>query len=204
MIEEMKFALLAESTNGAIGGYFGVFWLSNTCIRLDLTYILIEEFEGGIQVYFDDEKAKYFGHRKIDYLNRQNSLRTFTSVSSAVGYVKYLCLAAIDAKLEQYHYFLFRLRELKITYEGMSYVNTGMESEFIRCEIGGIQLDEVPVGYNLLVLFSQDGTTRLSFYPKEPQWNEGKDCPETELDRILDYFLRFSGYKYDDIPLQEV
>jgi hypothetical protein len=204
MLEELKFALLSISGNNETHLDFWNFWESNTSIQFVYMKITVEGYEDRILVCYDYDPGKVLGAQKLNYLNRENTLKTFTNVPSAIAYMKYLSIATWDIKFELYYYFLFKIKELKLEYEGMSFAITGLERQFIRCALGGLKLNGLVIGFNLLIVFSSDGASELRFYPEDPIWEEGKVCPETQIDKIIESFILYSTYRYDEIPLKEV
>lgn len=196
MLEELRYALFAFFGNG-ISHYF---ICENDKIEFIYDDITLMGFEEKILVFYESNKMGVL--RKSTYLNKENTMKVFYKVSSAISYLEYLAKVIVDNKYELYHYFLFKLRAMHFNYKSMSF-SIVSDNTAIRCDISRLDLNGNRLQYNFIFISKNDSSCTLSFYPEQPLWNEGKICPESDVDKILDYIKTLSVYNYDEIPLKE-
>lgn len=160
-----------------------------------------------ISVFYDSEEMGVFN--KLQFINKKNSLETFNEISDALNYMNYLSKVVNDIRYETYHYFFYKMKEAKISNINISfgfgghYPNSSKEDLIIRCDVSDLSINEKKVKYNFVVTFDKNYKCKLSFYPEDPIWDEGKDCPETDVDNIIEYILNLNVDNYEDIPLIE-
>lgn len=200
MLEELKYALFN------IDNYelYRDFTIENNDIKFVYNYVMVHGTQDKIFVFYDFEEMKIT--KQLKYINKNNTLKIFNKVSSAINYMKYLSNVTTDIRYELYHYFMFKLKELDIQYKVLLFNpvnNYTVEDMMLRCDISDLSIQGQKVKYNFIVIFKKDGKCKLSFYPENPVWDEGKDCPETEIDKVIDYILNLKVDNYKDIPLKE-
>ena len=201
MIEELKYSVFNLFENDL----YQDFTIEKNRISFFYNNIIVVEVSNKeISVFYDSDVIEELKTNR--YLNKINTLEIFHEVSPAINYLKYLFKVLKNIKYELYHYFLYKIKELKFNYDALQFciVNNDTANPAIRCEISGLDLERKPLLYNFLFIVTNDGQCQLSFYPEKPLWNEGKVCLETEIDRILDYVKNLNVQHYDDIPLKEV
>lgn len=200
MLEELKYALFN------IDNYelYRSFIIEGDNIKFAYNYVIVHSTNDKILVFYDFEEMKVT--KQLKYIDKNNSLKTFDRVSSAIAYMKYLSNVTTDIRYELYHYFIFKLEEHKIVYKNFSFNtvnNISLKEMMLRCDINDISIRGQKVRYNFIIIFKKDSTCKLSFYPENPIWDEGKDCTEFDVDNIIEYILNLKVDKYEDIPLIE-
>lgn len=200
MLEELKYALFN------INNYelHRSFITENDNIKFVYNYVIVHGTNDEIFVFYDFEEMKVT--KQLKYIGKNNSLKTFDRVSSAMDYMKYLANVTTDIRYELYHYFMFKLKEYKIIYRSMAFNtvnNISLEEMMLRCDINNISIRGHKVKYNFIIIFKKDSKCKLSFYPENPLWDEGKDCPEVDVDKVIEYILNLKVDNYEDIPLIE-
>lgn len=205
MLEELKYVLLNLHNKNLVSG-FSQFTIKDSAIRIIYCDIIVEGYEDKVLVYYDNDTTIMGVYKRLQYLNKENTLRIFENVSIAMEYLHYLVKTAEDIRFELFHYFLFRLDEIKFKYNELDFGvsrNFSFEELIVNCTLSCIELNGNKLQYTLHIMFFNDNTCKLSFIPQEPLWNEGKVCPETQIDRILHYIKTLNAYNYKDIPLNE-
>ncbi|UCA59362.1 hypothetical protein KB553_20445 [Chryseobacterium rhizoplanae] len=202
MIERLKNAIFNISDFEYIN-----FYQNSESIKFIYYDVIVHGNKDSILVFYDAEEMGVFN--KLRFINKKNSLEKFNTISDALNYMKYLSKVASDIRYETYHYFIYKLKETKIDTRNISfgfggnYANYSKENLSIRCDISDISIKENKIKFNFVVTFDKDYKCKLWFYPENPVWNEGKECPETDVDKIIEYILNLKVYSYDDIPLKE-
>lgn len=100
MIEDLKYALLSIPNYDLHINYTE----RKDSIKSVYHDIVIEGFENHISVFYDPNER--WVYKKLQYLNKENSIKKFQSVSAAMGYMKYLSKVTEDVRYELYHYFV--------------------------------------------------------------------------------------------------
>lgn len=203
MIEKLKFALFN------IPGYsiYRKYFETHDQIKIYYHNVIVMATNNEVLVYYDSEE--HFVTKNLKYVDRDNTLKSFDNISSAIDYMNYLSLVTSDIRYAQYHYFFFKMKKTEMNYNYCSFGLAGgfpspsEEDLVIRCDIGDLSIKGKKVRYNLIVIFKNDNSCKLSFYPEQPAWNEGKTCPETDVDKIIGYVLNLKVDNYKDIPLIE-
>jgi hypothetical protein len=193
MIEELKYTLLGTYNDNILS-----FIQTNNSLKFTYYNLIIESIENKIIVYYDSDEIM---GQKLEYLNKKNTLKIFTKVSSAINYVKYLLKVVTDSQFELYHYFLFKLKEIKLTYDSLFFMIS--DSGAIRCDVSDLMLNGNILKYNFIFIITKDSSFELKFHPKKPIWNEGKICPKKNIDEIIDYIMYLNTLHYDEITLKE-
>lgn len=196
MLEELKYALFAFHEQ-EIHCHFSQ---KANSIKFVHYSIVLQGSENEISVFHDPTLA--VANHKSRFLNKTNTQKKFQSVPEAINYLKYLAKAATDSRYEQYHYFLFKLREIKLEYGRLNFgiVN---DNSAIRCDMGELVLGGKPLKYNFVFVAYKNRVCNLTFYPENPIWDEGKPCPEAEVDGIVKYISHLDVDDYDGIALKE-
>lgn len=200
MLEEIKYSIFSICNYDL----YRNFEERDNSIKFVYKSVILYGAENNISVYYDADDMR--ATRKLQFINKNNTLKTFSIVSAAMAYMKYLSNVTTDIRYELYHYFMFKLKEYKIVYRNLSFNtvnNILLEDMMLRCDIHDLSIKGNKVKYNFVIIFRKDGKCDLSFYPENPVWDEGKDCPETEVDKVIDYILNLKVDSYDDIPLKE-
>ncbi len=203
MIEKFKYALFSIPDYIKNLKYFQ----NDNSIKVYYYNVVVIATNSEISVFYDSEE--HFVTKELKYLNKNNTIKSFNDVPSAIDYMNYLSLVTLDIRYTLYHYFLFKSNESKINYKSLSFVLVGSYPNYsednlsIRCEIGDLIIKNRKVKYNCLMIFNNDGSCRCSFYPEEPAWNEEKMCPKRDVDNIIEYILNLNVDNYEDIPLIE-
>lgn len=195
-LEDLKFALLNHCDDS------GLYRFVEEANSILVVYeeITLNGTANEILVCYDPKVAGLFDEAK--YLNESNTIKYFQDVYSAINYLKYLVKVKKDIRHELYYYFLFKLKKLKIEYEYLQFT-TVSDGAAIRSDIGGLKLNGKLLLYNFIFISKGNGSCELTFYPEHPLWDEGKVCPESTVDSIMNYISRLEADNYTDIPLEE-
>ncbi|WP_153391724.1 hypothetical protein [Chryseobacterium vaccae] len=202
MIEKLKNAIFNISDFEYIN-----FVQNSKSIKFIYHDVIVYGYKDSISVFYDDAEMGVL--TQLKFINKENSLKTFSDISNALDYMKYLSKVTSEIKYASYHYFLYRLKEIEFNYTHFSfglvgcYPNYSKENLSIRCDFGGLSIMNKQVRYNCLIIFNNDGSCKFSFYPENPEWNEEKICPKRDVDKIIEYILNLKVDNYDDIPLIE-
>ncbi|MBW8521894.1 hypothetical protein K0U91_05355 [Chryseobacterium chendengshani] len=201
MIEDLKYALFN------IGDWDLYLNYKQSDDDLIFTYknITIQGKRNKINVFYDGDSSSNIGNLK--YLNKINSYKSFGDTATAVNYIKYLSKILSDSRYEIYHYFLFKLAISNIKFKCITFSvvnNTSIDTFRIRCDISQVTVNSSFVDYNFVIIFKKNYECELSFYPKQPLWDEMKRCPKTNVDDIIDFILEINVDSYVDIPLTEI
>ncbi len=203
MIEKLKYALFSIPDYDIYRRYFQ----TNDSITIYRSNVIIKATNKEVSVYYDPDEPLIA--KDLKYISKENTIKSFEDIPSAIDYMNYLSLVTSDIRYTSYHYFLYRLKEIKLNYEYFSFGLAGSYSDYseqnlsIRCDVSELSINEKKVKYNFIVIFDKNYKCRLSFYPEKPVWNEGKNCPETEVDKVIDYIINLNVDNYEDIPLIE-
>lgn len=203
MIEKLKYALFSIPDYDIYRKYFQ----AKDSITIYYNNVIIKATDREVSVYYDPEEPLVA--KDLKYINKDNTIKSFDDVPSSIDYMNYLSLVTSDIRYTSYHYFLYRLKELELSYDYFSfglagdYPNYSEENLSIRCDISDISIKENKVKFNFVITFDKDYKCKLWFYPENPIWNEGKKCPKRDVDKIIEYILNLKVDNYDDIPLIE-
>jgi hypothetical protein len=203
MIEKLKYALFSIPDYGIYRKYFQ----TKDDITIYYNNVIIKATNNEVSVFYDPKE--HFIKKGLKYLDKNNTMKSFNDIPSAIDYMNYLSSVTSDIRYTLYHYFLFKLKDVGIYYNYFSfglagsYPNDSEDNLSIRCDFGDLTIIDKTVKYNCLILFNNDGSCRFSFYPEEPLWNEGKICPQRDVDKIIEYILNLNVDNYKDIPLIE-
>ncbi|MEN4762891.1 hypothetical protein ABEG63_21405 [Chryseobacterium sp. C39-AII1] len=203
MIEKLKYALFSIPDYDIYRKYFQ----TKDSITIYYKNVIVKATNDEISVFYDSEE--HFVAKGLKYLDKNTTLKLFNDVPSAIDYMNYLSLVTLDIRYTLYHYFLFKLKDVGINYNYFSfgfagsYPNYSEDNLSIRCDFGNLSIVDKKVKYNCIIIFNNDGSTRFSFYPEEPAWNEQKICPKRDVDKIIEYILNLKVDNYEDIPLIE-
>jgi hypothetical protein len=196
MLEELKYALLNFSEQ-EIHIHFKQ---SKNGIEFVHYNVVLEGIENVISVFCDPAVRTALPEPK--YLNKANTEEKFQSVSAAINYLKYMAKVVTDFRYEQYHYFIFKLKEINLDFKRLHFmISSGNEA--IRCDMGELVLDGKPLKYNFIFIATKNEFCELVFYPENPLWDEGKICPVKDVEDIIKYILNIKTDDYDGIPLKE-
>ncbi|MCT2407684.1 hypothetical protein NZD88_09060 [Chryseobacterium antibioticum] len=202
MIENLKNAIFNISDFEYIN-----FVQDSTSIKFIYQDVIVYGYKDSISVFYDDTEMGVL--TQLKFINKENSLKTFSDISNALSYMYYLSRVTSDIRYTLYHYFLHRLKEIEFNYTHFSfglvgsYRNYSKDNRSIRCDFEGLSIMNKKVRYNCLIIFNNDGSCKFSFYPEDPEWNEEKICPKREVDKIIEYILNLKVDNYEDIPLIE-
>ncbi|WP_294281691.1 hypothetical protein [uncultured Chryseobacterium sp.] len=201
MIEKLKYALFSIPDYEIYRRYFQ----TNDSITIYYKNVIVKASSQKVSVYYDPEEPLIA--KELKYINKENTIKTFDDISSAINYMNYLSLVTSDIRYTLYHYFLHQLEEIELNYNFLSFGLAGNYPNFsdkdlsIRCDLGDLTVGKKKVKYNIIIIFNNDGSCRLSFYPEDPAWNEEKICPERDVDKTIEYILNLKVDHYKDIPL---
>ncbi|WP_426482396.1 hypothetical protein [Chryseobacterium sp. R2ACT005] len=202
--ENLKITLFNLYCSTGVNPFFEFLYVQNGKIIAKNRNVCIEGNEKEIIVFFDE--SLYLYPKKILYLKKENTYKTFQSINFALEYFQYLIRATNDIRFELYHYFLYRLQKNGITNDSWNFHytnNENMESIILNLSIFGLTKGDKKLFFNIEVLFFKENMCKLRFIPEQPAWNEGKTCPETDVDKIIAYVLNLRVDNYKDIPLIE-
>lgn len=203
-IENIKVTLFNLYCSTGVNPFFESLYAQNGKIIAVNRNVHIEANEKEIIVFFDE--SLYLYPKGIQYLTKENTYKTFQSISFALEYFQYIVRATNDIRFEVYHYFLYKLQKNGILNRswGFHYVNNyTMEDMMLRCDISDLSIKGKKMKYNFVIIFNNEGSCKFSFYPEKPGWNEEKICPKRDVDKIIEYILNLKVDNYDDIPLIE-
>ena len=204
ILEDLKYALLNLYGSDEANPFLEHFYMSEGKLIATCRNITLEGHENGIDVFFDN--SLHLPPKQLEYLNKENTLKTFQSPSSAIEYFHYLIRASKDVRFEMYHYFISKLQEIGIEYESWSFYytnNESLERLIVNSGISNIKKNKKKLNFNIHIMFFKNNACQMTFFPENPLWNEGKVCPETQIDKILNYVKKLNFESYDDIPLNE-
>ena len=194
MVEDLRFALINLDKDGDFSHFEEC---SNGLIAV-YRNIVISGMENEICVYFDSNEMGVLEESK--YLDKQNTLKSFSDIYLALNYLKYLSKVKENIRYELYHCFLFKIKELEYTYDVLQ---LNVANEFIRCDFSNLKTQVTSLCYNFIFVSQENGLCELRFYPEKPLWDESKVCPENNINRIVDYISHLKATKYENIPLKE-
>ncbi|WP_288445556.1 hypothetical protein [uncultured Chryseobacterium sp.] len=203
MIEKLKYALFSIPDYDIYRRYFQ----TSDSIIVYYNNVIVKATNKDISVYYDPEDPLI--SKNLKYINKDNTIKSFDDISPAIDYMNYLSSVTSDIRYTLYHYFFFKLQDVGISYNYLSfglagnYPNYNENNLSIRCDFGDLSIMNKKVKYNCIIIFNSDGSSRFSFYPEEPAWNEEKICPKKDIDKILEYILNLKVDNYKDIPLME-
>lgn len=200
MLEELKYALFNIDDYNLYRNYDQK---ANT-LKFIYKDVIVYGTDKNISVFYDANDTQTM--IELKYINKSNSLKTFDKVSSAINYMRYLSNITTDPRYELYYYFIYKLKVEEVSFNVMSFGltnNTSTDSFLIRCDIGGLKIRGNKVNYNFVIVFKSNYKCELQFYPERPLWNEGKICPESDIDKVLVYILNLNVNNYEDILLKE-
>ncbi|MBK1897379.1 hypothetical protein [Chryseobacterium paridis] len=200
MLEEIKYSLFDFDDYNLNRN----FEQSDNYVKYVYKNVIVFGTEENISVYYDVEDMRTT--KKLQFINKYNTLKKFNNTYAAISYTKYLSNVTTDIRYEMYHYFMYQLKESEIEYKTLLFNpvnNYTIEDMMLRCDISDLSIKGRKVKYNFIIILKKDGKCNLSFYPENPVWDEGKDCPETDVDKIIEYILNLNIDNYDDIPLIE-
>lgn len=204
-LEDLKYTLLNLYCSDGANPLLEHFYMDEGKIVAKCRNVVLEGRENEIDVYFDN--SSYLYPKKLEYLNRENTLKTFQASHSAIEYLHYLIRATKDVRFELFHYFLFKIQEIKIEYKSWSFYytnNKNLDQLIINLGIGKITIKGKVLNFDFHIMFFKSGTCQLTFHPEKPVWDEGKVCPETQIDSIIDFITNITDYYYEAIPLNEI
>ncbi|MEZ4884907.1 MAG: hypothetical protein R3E32_09295 [Chitinophagales bacterium] len=204
ILEDLKYALLNLYCSDGINPFLEHFYMSENKLLATCRNVILEGRENGIDVFFDN--SLYLPPNRLEYLNKENTLKTFQSPCSAIEYLHYLIRATKDVRFEMYHYFIYKLQEIGIEYESWSFYytnNESLEQLIVNSGISNIKKNKKKLNFNIHIMFFKNNTCQMTFLPEEPLWNEGKACPDTYINNIIYYMKKLNVHHYDDIPLNE-
>lgn len=203
MIEKLKYALFSIPDYDIYRKYFQ----TKDDITIYYKNVIVNATNHEVSVFYDSEE--HFVTKGLKYLDRNNTIKFFNDIPSAIDYMNYLSSVTSDIRYTLYHYFLFKSKDVGINYNYFSfglagsYPNYSEDNLSIRCEMGDLTIKNRKVKYNCLIIFNNDGSCKFSFYPEKPAWNEEKICPKRDIDKIIEYILNLDVDNYEDIPLIE-
>lgn len=203
MIEKLKYALFSIPDYDIYRRYFQ----TNDSIMIYYNNVIVKATKHEVSVYYDQEDPLIA--KDLKYITKSNTIKSFDDIPSAINYMYYLSLVTSDIRYTSYHYFLHRLKDIELNYDYFSfglagnYPNYSEENLSIRCDVSDICIRGNKIKFNFVVTFDKDYSCQLSFYPEKPIWNEGKNCPEKDIDKIIHYILNLKVDNYEDIPLLE-
>ena len=204
IFEELKLALLNLYCSDNTDPFFEHFWMLEDKVFATTNNVMIVGDETNIVVYFDENLHSPI--KPLQYLSKDNTSKEFQTSYSAIEYFKYLLRATKDVRFELYHYFLSMLKKMGIKYSSRSFRYTNnekLECLVLNLNLSVYEIDKLNVNLFIHIKFFINNTCEMIFIPEEPLWNEGKVCPETQIDRILHYIKALNAYNYKDIPLNE-
>lgn len=202
LIEKLKYAIFAIADFEDIN-----FEQKSESIRFIYNDVVVYGNENSISVFYDAEEMGVL--TRLKSINKENTLKVFKSIPDAFNYMIYLSKVTSDIKYTLYHYFLYRLKEINLIYNSLSFKLVGNFQNYsgekigIRCTLKDLSIEGRKLKYNFLIIFKNDKSCRFSFYPEEAAWSEEKICPKRDVDKIIEYILNLKVDNYDDIPLIE-
>ncbi|MEN4762901.1 hypothetical protein ABEG63_21475 [Chryseobacterium sp. C39-AII1] len=203
-IENLKMTLFNLYCSTGISPFFDSLSFDNGKITAKNRNVCIEGNEEEIIVFFDENLYLY--PKKLQYLTKDNTYKTFQTINFALEYFQYIVRATNDMRFELYHYFLYELQKVGITNDSWNFHytnNENMENMIINLGIFNLRKFNKKLFFNIEILFFKENVCKLSFIPEKPLWNEGKICPQRDVDKIIEYILNLKVDNYEDIPLIE-
>lgn len=203
-IENLKVKLFNLYCSAGVNPFFESFYAQNGKIIAVNRNVHIEANEKEINVFFDE--SLYLYPKGIQYLTKENTYKTFQSISFALEYFQYIVRATNDIRFEVYHYFLYKLQKNGIINGSWDFHytnNENMESMILNLGIFDLMKGDKKLYFNIEILFFKENMCKMKFIPEKPTWNEGKVCPKSDVDEIIEYICNLKVNNYEDIPLIE-
>lgn len=203
-IENLKVTLFNLYCSAGVNPFFESFYAQNGKIIAVNRNVHIEANEKEINVFFDE--SLYLYPKGIQYLTKENTYKTFQSISFALEYFQYIVRATNDIRFEVYHYFLYKLQKNGIINGSWDFHytnNENMESMILNLGIFDLMKGDKKLYFNIEILFFKENMCKMKFIPEKPTWNEGKVCPKSDVDEIIEYICNLKVNNYEDIPLIE-
>ncbi len=207
ILEELKYALINLNCSDelTLKPFLEHFYMKEGVLIAKVRNVILEGTENEIVVLFDNNSYLY--PERLEFLNKENTIKTFQNHYSAIEYLKYLVRATKDVRFEMFHYFQYKLKEIGFEYEswGFCYTNNeSLEKLIVNFSLGNIIKNGNKMNFSIHIRFFKNKTCILTYHPEKPLWDEGKICPERQLDKILNFVKKLNVIHYDDIPLNEV
>ena len=203
-IENLKVTLFNLYCSNGANPFFEFLSVEDGRVIAKNRNVYIEGNGEEIIVFFDENLYLY--PKKSQYLTKDNTYKTFQTISFALEYFQYIVRATNDIRFELYHYFLYKLQKIGIVNDSWNFHytnNENMENMIINLGIFNLIKYNKKLYFNIEILFFKENTCKLSFIPEKPLWNERKICPERDVDEIIEYINNLTAYNYEDIPLIE-
>ncbi len=190
MLEELKYALINLNCSNelTLNLFLDNFYMKSGVLIAKVKNVILEGTENEIVVFFDDNSYLY--PDRLEFLNKENTIKTFKNPYSAIEYLKNLVRATKDVRFEMFHYFQYKLKEIGFEYEswGFYYTNNeSLEKLIVHFSLGDIKKNGNKLELGIHIRFFKNQTCILTYHPEKPLWDEGKICLERQLDKILNF-----------------